>query len=71
MLIIPAATARQLVRSPELMALTASFLGAISVFAGIFASIKLDTPSGPSIVAASALLFVTLFPIATLLSKRR
>lgn len=70
MLIIPAATARQLVRSPEAMAVVASLLGIAAVFGGVFGSIELDTPSGPSIVAASAGLFVILFPLAALFSKR-
>ena len=70
MLIIPAATARQLVRSPEAMALLASILGITAVVLGIYGSIELDTPSSPSIVAAATVLFAVLFPIARLLSKR-
>lgn len=57
LLIIPAAAARGLARSPEAMAAMAAFLGAISVLAGLAASWWLDTPSGPSIVAAATLLF--------------
>ena len=71
MLIIPAATARQLVRSPEAMAVTASFLGIIAVFAGMFGSMAFDTPSGPSIVVAAAALFAILFPISALLLPKR
>ena len=57
MLIIPAATARALARTPEGMALWAVALGAASVLAGLWASLRFDTPAGPSIVAASAILF--------------
>ena len=66
-LIIPAATARQLARSPEGMAVVASLLGALAISGGIFASMAFDIPSGPSIVAASATLFALLFPFARLL----
>ena len=61
MLIIPAAAARQLARSPEGMALIAAIVGVVSVIAGLFASMYADTPSGPSIVTAAALLFALLF----------
>lgn len=57
MLIIPAATARQLVRSPEGMAFMAALLGLMAVFIGIAGSVEFDTPSGPSIVTAAAVLF--------------
>ncbi|WP_373088644.1 iron chelate uptake ABC transporter family permease subunit [Sneathiella sp.] len=57
MLIIPAATARQLVTSPEGMAIWAAILGLLAVFGGIFGSIEFDTPSGPSIVTTAAALF--------------
>lgn len=57
MLIIPAAGARTLARSPEAMALGAVALGAVAAFAGLLASLLLDTPAGPSIVAAAAVMF--------------
>lgn len=57
LLIIPAAAARGLARSPEAMAALAALAGAVSVLAGLAASWWLDTPSGPSIVAAATLLF--------------
>ena len=57
LLIIPAATARQFARSPETMAAAASTLGIAAVIAGIAASMHFDTPTGPSIVMASAALF--------------
>lgn len=63
MLIIPAATARQFSRSPELMAAISSLLGIIAVIVGISGSMEFDTPSGPSIVTAAALMFAVLFPL--------
>ena len=66
MLIIPAATARQLVRSTGAMAVAAALLGAAAVIAGIFGSMVFDTPSGPSIVAAASLMFAVVFPLSLL-----
>ena len=60
LLIIPAATASQLARSPEGMAIIASFIGVTSVGLGIYFSFALDTPSGPTIVASAASLFTLL-----------
>jgi zinc transport system permease protein len=57
MLIIPAATSRRLVNSPEMMAIVATLLGIISVILGIYLSVEIDAPSGPSIVVVSAVLF--------------
>lgn len=57
LLIIPAAAARNFARSPEQMAVLAALAGAVAVAAGLAASLVFDTPSGPSIVAASAVLF--------------
>lgn len=57
MLIIPAATARALARSPEGMAVIAALIGAGAVLAGLAASLRFDTPAGPSIVVAAALAF--------------
>jgi len=66
MLIVPAAAARAFARSPEAMAAAAVAIGAAAVAAGLAASLALDTPAGPSIVAAAALFFalsVTLQPL--------
>ena len=54
LLIIPAAAARALARTPEAMAVWAVAVGAVSVVAGLSLSLFLDTPAGPSIVAAAA-----------------
>lgn len=58
LLIIPAATARSFVRSPEQMAVAAAGLGAVAVGIGLTASLYLDTPSGPSVVVAATGLFL-------------
>ncbi len=70
LLIIPAATARQLARSPEGMAIIASFFGVTSVGLGIYFSFVLDTPSGPTIVASAASLF-TLLTIYLQVNKKK
>jgi zinc transport system permease protein len=58
LLIIPAAAARQLAKSPEHMAILASFLGAIAVIGGLGLSWWWDAASGPAIVLAAAILFL-------------
>ncbi len=63
LLIIPAATARRLARTPEAMAVLASLTGALAVFAGLAGSAAWDTPAGPSIVVAASLAFVAAWAI--------
>lgn len=58
LLIIPAATARRLSRSPEQMAIIAAAFGAIAAVLGLLGSRNWDTPSGPSIVVAALVLFI-------------
>jgi zinc transport system permease protein len=57
MLIIPAAAARPLSRTPEGMALIAAGIGAASAVIGLRGAYLLDTPAGPSIVCVAALCF--------------
>jgi zinc transport system permease protein len=57
MLIIPAAAARGLARTPESMAALATVFGAIATLAGLQLSLWQDTPAGPSIVSAAAIIF--------------
>lgn len=64
LLIIPAASARLLARSPEQMAILAALLGCCAVLLGLGASAFVDTPSGPSVVSAAAIIFVLLLPIS-------
>lgn len=54
MLIIPAAAARGVARSPEGMALGAVAVAAASSLAGLQLSLWQDTPAGPSIIVAAA-----------------
>ena len=61
--IIPAAAARALARTPEQMALVAAAAGVVAGILGLFGSLWLDTPSGPSIVVAAALLFLASFVV--------
>lgn len=56
-LIIPAATARSFARTPEMMAVGAVILGCIAVAGGLWASLHLNTQTGPSIVAIAATIF--------------
>ena len=70
MLIIPAAASRRLVNSPETMAVVATVIGILSVIIGIFLSVEIDAPSGPSIVVVSALLFFLSPVLAMLLNKK-
>ena len=58
LLIVPAAAARGLAPTPERMAASATAIAAASVAGGLWASLRLDTPAGPSIVAAAAVFFV-------------
>ena len=58
LLIIPAAAARSLSRTPEQMALMSALIGILSVLIGLASSFQFDTPSGPSIVLAAVLLFI-------------
>jgi len=58
MLIIPAASARAFVRTPEAMGLVAAVMGVFAVGAGLWASYQFDLPAGPGIVATASLMFV-------------
>lgn len=57
LLLLPASGARQLVSGPEAMALVAALIGVAAACAGLFGSLHLDTPTGPSIVVAALGLF--------------
>lgn len=58
MLIVPAAAARLLARTPEQMAALAAAIGVVGVMAGLAASLHWDTPAGPSVVSALTLVFL-------------
>ncbi|HUH86248.1 MAG TPA: zinc ABC transporter permease subunit ZnuB [Stellaceae bacterium] len=57
LLILPAAAARRLARTPEAMAAMAALAGALAVAAGLGASLRWDLPTGPAIVLAAGALF--------------
>ncbi len=57
LLIIPAAAARRFARSPEGMAALAGLFGCAAVGLGLWASLRWDTPAGPSVVLAAVALF--------------
>lgn len=57
LLIIPAAAARRFSRTPEAMAVLAALAGGLAVTGGLAGSLRFDTPAGPSVVVAAALLF--------------
>lgn len=71
LLIIPAATARQLARSPEAMGILAALLGVTGIITGILSAIKFDTPAGPSIVVILVMIFILLSCVSYVLSYRR
>jgi zinc transport system permease protein len=58
MLIVPAAAARGVSRTPEGMALTATLIGALATLGGLWLSLWQDTPAGPSIVVCATLAFL-------------
>ncbi|MBD3662875.1 metal ABC transporter permease [Sulfitobacter sp. TSTF-M16] len=66
LLIIPAAAARPLARTPEWMAIWAVILGAGAALGGLQLSFLFDTPTGPSIVSLAAVFFVTTTALAAL-----
>ncbi|MDP2086049.1 MAG: metal ABC transporter permease [Gemmobacter sp.] len=66
LLLIPAAAARTLARTPEGMALGATGVGALATLGGLALSIRQDTPAGPSIVAAAAVIFALLLAVSSL-----
>ncbi len=57
MLIIPAASARIVARTPEGMALAAIGVGLVAVASGLWSSWEFDTPGGPSIALAATAVF--------------
>jgi zinc transport system permease protein len=61
LLIIPAAAARRLARTPEQMAVGAGIVGCVAVLGGITLSFYFDTPAGPSIVASAFVCFMMIY----------
>ena len=61
LLIIPAATARRLARTPEKMVFIALGLGFVAVSGGLSLSWTLDSPAGPSVVVTAFLTFLLVY----------
>ena len=57
MLIMPAAMGRNLSNNPQQMVKLSVIGGLLSVIIGLFSSLELNTPSGPSIITAALILF--------------
>lgn len=57
MMIVPAAAARSLSRTPEVMAAGASIAGVLAVVGGLWLAWELNSPAGPSIVCVAVALF--------------
>ena len=60
LLIIPAAAARKLSRSPEQMLVISIFIGIFSIIGGLLTSYYIDIPTGPAIVMAATIVFLLL-----------
>ena len=58
MLIIPAAMARNISSSPQMMVIYSVIGGLLSVIIGLLTSLEFNTASGPSIIAAALFLFI-------------
>lgn len=58
LLIIPTAMARNLSNNPRQMVILSIIGGLLSVFIGLYASLEINTASGPSIVSVALILFI-------------
>ena len=70
LLLIPASAARGFVRTPEAMAVLAALIGAASAIGGLEASLLFDTPTGPTMVAVAAVIFLISLPLSRLRMAR-
>ena len=67
LLIVPAAAARGIARTPEGMAALATLIGVLSALSGMALSLRFETPAGPSIVCVA----VAFFAISTVGARIR
>ena len=58
MLILPAAIARNISSNPKGMVIYSVIAGLMSVLIGLFSSLQINTPSGPSIITSGLILFI-------------
>ncbi len=66
LMIMPAASARYIARTPAQMAIIASIVGMLCVALGLFASIEVDAPTGPTMVVIAAFAFVVIGAVTKL-----
>ncbi|SPF78076.1 metal ABC transporter permease [Pseudoprimorskyibacter insulae] len=66
LLLVPAAAARPLARTPEAMVAWAAGIGVVSALSGLWGAFQFDTPTGPTIVTAAALIFLGTTLVASL-----
>lgn len=71
LLIMPAASARYLAKTPAQMAGIASVIGAGVTVLGLFGSIQVDAPTGPTMVVVGAFLFVVIGAVTRLRATSR
>lgn len=71
LLIMPAAAARYVAKTPLQMALFASAIGVFCVSSGLFASLAVDAPTGPVMVVIAAFVFVVIGCVTRLTSSPR
>ncbi|SDL51439.1 metal ABC transporter permease [Paracoccus chinensis] len=70
MLIIPAAAARPLARSPEAMVAATALIGSAAGVLGLGAAFRLDTPTGPTIVCAAVAIFAAVTTLGLTVRRR-
>lgn len=70
LLLIPATAARGFVRTPEAMAILSACIGAVSALGGLEVSLLFDTPTGPTMVAVAAAIFLISLPLAQIRAMR-
>jgi zinc transport system permease protein len=70
MLIIPAASARSLVSTPEGMGIVAAVIGVSSAILGLNSAYIFDTPTGPSIVCVASIFFIVSLLVGYFLDQK-
>ena len=70
MLIIPAASARSLVSTPEGMGVVAAVIGVSSAILGLNSAYIFDTPTGPSIVCVASIFFIVSLLVGYFLDQK-
>lgn len=69
LLIMPAAAARPFAKSPKHMAILSVICSVFAIISGLVVALKLDSPTGPTIVVASTLLCVFSMGLSQLLKR--